>query len=328
MKDFLHHFLFPRESNSHRPKALHHHTLLLTILFLLGSLFFATTVQKQYPSVLGISADISVSDLLAQTNQKRQENGLPALTLNQNLSQAAAGKAQDMFAKDYWAHIAPDGTTPWVFIKNSGYEYLYAGENLARGFTTAPEVVNAWMASPTHRENLLSPNYKEIGFAVKTGTLTGSETILVVQMFGTKYLAKDEDASPPAVAAAPIESAPVSQVTIMPTSGQVLPSKVPDVSSPIEAQPTSAEPLKKSDIAPQAELAVAAIQSKPLVDSKSVKWNLSIFVIVFFIVILVLDAVIVERKKIIRVASHNLDHILFLIIILLAVIIIGKGLIL
>lgn len=317
MKDFLHHFLFPRESNNHRPKALHHHTLLLTILFLLASLFFAGFVQKQYPSVLGISANISINDLLAQTNQKRQENGLAPLTLNQNLSQAAAGKAQDMFAKNYWAHIAPDGTTPWAFIKNSGYEYLYAGENLARGFTTAPEVVDAWMASPTHRDNLLSPNYKEIGFAVSTGSLTGSDTVLVVQMFGTKYLAKDEDASPPAVAAS--TPALLAQVTTVPTAAQVLPSIAPTLA---EAAPTSAEPLTKSDIA------VAAIESKPLVDSKSMKWNIAVFIIGFFIVILVVDAIIIERKKIARVVSHNVDHILFLIIILLAVIIIGKGLIL
>ena len=86
-----------------------------------------------------------------------------------------------MFSKDYWAHNAPDGTTPWVFIKNTGYNYIYAGENLARGFNSASDVINAWMNSPEHRQNVLSPNYQNVGFAVATGTLSGEDTVLVVE---------------------------------------------------------------------------------------------------------------------------------------------------
>lgn len=102
-------------------------------------------VRTNYPSVLGTYSNISQEALLSMTNQKRQEVGLSPLNLNGSLSQAAAGKASDMFTKDYWAHVSPDGTSPWVFIKASGYNYIYAGENLARGFTTPTDVVNAWM---------------------------------------------------------------------------------------------------------------------------------------------------------------------------------------
>ena len=68
-----------------------------------------------------------------------------------------------MFSKNYWAHFAPDGSTsPWDFIHQSGYNYIFAGENLAKGFTDANSVVAAWMNSPSHRENILSNKYKDV----------------------------------------------------------------------------------------------------------------------------------------------------------------------
>jgi hypothetical protein len=329
MKDFLHQLLFPRASNNHRSKVLHNQSLLFTILFLLMSLSFLSFVQRDYPNVLGISANISIQDLLDQTNQKRRENGLAPVVLNVQLTHAAEMKGDDMFAKNYWAHVAPDGTTPWVFIKNSGYDYLYAGENLARGFTTATDTVNAWMASPTHRENLLSPNFKDIGFAVKTGTLTGSETILVVQEFGSKYVGTQDADAPLTVAveptAVPIVISPTVavQARISPTEKQqVLPSVTPLLTTApqvIAQAPT---------VQPSPNMMVAAIQNNPLVDSRSTKKNISLFVLIFFIAIFIIDALIIERKKIARLVSHNLDHIIFLSIILIIAIIIGKGLIL
>ena len=318
MKEFLHHLFIPRESNNHRSKILHHQSLFLVILFLLTGLSALSFVQKSYPTVLGISANISIQDLLSQTNQKRQENGIAPLVLNSELTHAAEMKADDMLAKNYWAHVSPDGTTPWVFIKNAGYDYLYAGENLARGFTTAPDTVNAWMASPTHRENLLSPNFKEIGFAVKAGSLTGAETILVVQEFGSKYGGTKEVDAPAVVAVAQASPIPTIGPTFPPAqavvlSPQVLPSLNP---TPIE------KPVQSQDTM------VAAIQNNPLVDSKSTKQNVALFILVLFIGIFVIDAIIIERKKIVRLVSHNLDHIIFLSVILIAAIIIGKGVIL
>src|SRR4051812_32889841 len=124
MRDFLHHLFFPRERNNHRAKLLHHDSMLLVIVFF----FFVASVvnfsQKNYPSVLGISNLISVQDLLTLTNQRRLEHGLAPLSANPQLAHAAQLKATDMFAKNYWAHVAPDGVTPWVFFKKSGYDYL------------------------------------------------------------------------------------------------------------------------------------------------------------------------------------------------------------
>lgn len=186
MKDFLHHLFVPRVSNNHRARLLHHSILFVFIAVLFVAEIGFITVKSRFPQVLGAAINLSAQELLQLTNQKREKEGLSQLTLNDELSQAAAMKAKDMFEKNYWAHTATDGKTPWHFIENAGYVYVYAGENLAKGFTTSEDAVDAWMASPTHRDNMLSSNYSDIGFAIEKGQLQGEETILVVEMFGSK----------------------------------------------------------------------------------------------------------------------------------------------
>ncbi len=138
------------------------------------------------PQVLGLATDIRVQDLMSEVNAKRIQNGLSVLKENPQLDRAALLKAQDMFARGYWAHFAPDGKTPWAFIDTSGYHYKYAGENLARDFAVSKQVVDAWMNSPTHRKNILDSKFEDIGLAVVNGSLSGEETTLVVQIFGTE----------------------------------------------------------------------------------------------------------------------------------------------
>lgn len=304
MRDFLRHYFLPHHTNGHRPKILHHQSLSFLIVILLMVAFIIPPVRHEYPSVLGITANVSINDLLILTNQKRAEAGLSPVVLNSALSKAAEEKAQYMIEKNFWAHVAPDGTTPWYFIKNSGYEYLYAGENLARGYNSAPDVMAAWMASPSHRENILSPHYKDIGFAVKSGTLTGADTVLIVEEFGSKYQDKET--------ATVRTDEPLAQNYIPTPSLQPIAKSSSEVNHP---RPTST-------------IAVAAAVSKPLIDSKSTTRNLSIFILAVFIFIFVVDGIFIERKKIARVVAHNLDHIIFLAVLLIAVIIIGGGVIL
>lgn len=104
---------------------------------------------------------------------------------NDLLSAAAQLKANDMAAKGYFAHVSPDGKTPWYWIDKVGYSYDYAGENLAVNFIDSADVSNAWMASPTHRANILNPVFKEVGTATAVGTYKGRNAIFVVQLFGT-----------------------------------------------------------------------------------------------------------------------------------------------
>ncbi len=183
--NLLTHFLIPHKTNNQRAKLLHLDTLFILALLFFSAGFFLPSVQQSHPQVLGVHIDITSQDLLLLTNQQRIANGLAPLVLNDKLTQAAQLNADYMLKKNYWSHFAPDGTSPWSFIKNAGYDYTYAGQNLARGYTSAQDAVNAWMASPDHRANILSHNFADVGFAVTQGDLTGEkDTVLIVEMFG------------------------------------------------------------------------------------------------------------------------------------------------
>lgn len=191
MKRFFHDLFFPHLHNNFRSRILHHQTLIFAILFLLASSFVLSFARTTFPQVLGIATDVTSEQLLIYTNDERAQNGAGPLNLDGKLSEAASAKARDMFSENYWAHNSPSGKTPWLFIKDTGYTYTYAGENLAKGFTDTQDVIKAWMASPSHRENMLSKNYEDVGFAVKEGKLEGEDTILIVEMFGNTTLAQN-----------------------------------------------------------------------------------------------------------------------------------------
>lgn len=190
MKRFLRDLIFPHANNNFRSRLLHHRSLFFVVVGILLSGFLLSGVRTNFPKVLGVSYDITSSQLLYLTNIQRQDNGANPLSLNDKLSIAATNKARNMFRQNYWAHNSPDGKTPWVFVKDSGYTYVYAGENLARGFQNSDEVIKAWMASPDHRENMLSKNYSDVGFAVIKGKLSGEETVLIVEMLGSTSFIK------------------------------------------------------------------------------------------------------------------------------------------
>jgi hypothetical protein len=171
---------------------------------------------------------LSTSTIIAMTNQERAAAGLNPLSVNADLMSSAQAKAQDMIARDYWAHFAPDGTSPWYFMTQSGYKYVGAGENLAMDFATDQDVMTGWMNSPGHRANILNPAYVDVGIAVVEGQLQGHDTMLVVAHYGTP-------AQAPAPAPAPVET-PAALVSATPAPAQA-PAPVPAVLG--QASPTS-----------------------------------------------------------------------------------------
>lgn len=126
-------------------------------------------------------------EIIVLTNNERVRVGLNALTENNLLEKAAEKKAKDLIDKDYWAHFPPNENEEytWKFIRESGYNYLYSGENLGKGFFDADSQVSAWMASEEHRKNILGENYTEIGVAVVKGHFQTEDTIVMVQEFGS-----------------------------------------------------------------------------------------------------------------------------------------------
>ena len=151
--------------HNHNKHYLKHYWPYLPMLMIIALGIFINSIWSS-SSILGASTNFSSSSLLAATNANRLANNQTELTISQSLTSAAQAKAEDMVKRDYWAHIAPDGKTPWAFINESGYKYRAAGENLAYGFNSSEQTVAGWMNSPSHKENMLKPNYKEVGFGI------------------------------------------------------------------------------------------------------------------------------------------------------------------
>lgn len=264
--------------------------LLVAIILRLVSLYYVDF------HILGFATNINISRLLDQTNIQRSQHNLSPLKYNITLEKAAKNKATNMFALNYWAHIAPNGKTPWDFINEAGYSYTYAGENLAKDFDESDNVVKAWMNSPTHRENILNPNYTEIGFAIQNGTLSGEDTTLVVQMFGT-----------------PSNSSKSTEKTPLVTSQS---QKTLSVESNVQQ--------------PSAEIAVVDTQNTSTdknyitVETVYIRWFLYTL-IVFFTAALSIDGLLAYKKQYKRLTGNTISHIFFLLFILLILIYLSKG---
>lgn len=174
----------PSKDNNFCPKFLQSKILLYFAIFLLILKLFVSLISINFSQNI-FFADVTKNTLMNFVNQSREAEGLNILIENKKLDQAAMLKAQDMLSNDYFAHKSPQGITPWYWFLQSGYNYKYAGENLAIGFLDSKEIFNAWYDSPSHKENMLNPNYKEFGLAILDGNFGGGEATVVVQLFGS-----------------------------------------------------------------------------------------------------------------------------------------------
>ena len=130
-------------------------------------------------------AFLTKAGVIGWTNTQREKYGLPPLKENAELDASAAIKIEDMFQKQYFAHISPTGEGVGDLAEQAGYKFIAIGENLALGnFENDGTLVQAWMDSPGHRENILNTRYQEIGVAVLKCTFEDKITWLAVQHFG------------------------------------------------------------------------------------------------------------------------------------------------
>lgn len=148
--------------------------------------FACPDVAKQSFGVSpALASEINADNVIKYVNAAREKEGLDDLKVSEKLTEVATAKVNDMVAQHYFAHTSPAGLNPWHWYELKGYDYKYAGENLAINFTTAEAEQAAWMNSPTHKKNILNINYSEIGVAVAAGEVNGEMGIIAVQEFGT-----------------------------------------------------------------------------------------------------------------------------------------------
>jgi uncharacterized protein YkwD len=191
----LKHLFVPHKGNAFRPHAFRHKVLSIYSLgLILSQILFGATMYSG-PVIMSGDAKVVAKNIVTLSNEEREDAGLGTISENEVLSKAAYKKLEDMFTKGYWDHTGPNGETAWDFITGSGYRYLLAGENLARGFNNSEDVIRAWMESPTHKANILNNRFTEIGVAVGSGKLAGNNTTVIVQLFGepkTVYAAEGQ----------------------------------------------------------------------------------------------------------------------------------------
>ncbi|WP_173917446.1 CAP domain-containing protein [Halobacillus sp. Marseille-Q1614] len=102
-------------------------------------------------------------EVVELTNQERQKQGLAPLQLDTELSKVAKDKSLDMQQNNYFSHNSPTHGSPFDMMKAYGIDYRTAGENIAKGQTSPQQVVQGWMNSQGHRENIMNPNFTHIG---------------------------------------------------------------------------------------------------------------------------------------------------------------------
>lgn len=297
----IHHHILPRHSNNYKARALHNISLLTTAAFIVFLFTIVNLLSAPSVRVLGFASNIPPEKVVEATNQKRAENGVGTLSYSASLSEAARLKALDMLEDDYWAHISPDGTEPWYFFKSVGYSYRYAGENLARDFPDTNSAIEAWLASPSHRDNMLSGKYTEIGVAVVEGDLGGKDTTLIVQLFGTPSAG---------VASIPVASAETNQ--------QAEPVGVAEVRA--EEPPTKMAPVENA-APPQEAVRPPVVLASQFDVMRSVTLGI---VFVMFLVLLA-DLVVTHRNGITRAGGRTFAHLSFMAMVVIILVIIQSG---
>lgn len=165
------------EARGDNQKNLH---FLWKVLVVASVLLFSLTLA---PKSGASEKSLTAENLLALLNQDRLAANLSPLKANARLTAAAQAKAANMLQNNYFAHTSPSSLKPWDFIRAAGFDYSFAGENLAINYNNSYELEHDLLASPSHRENLHSANFTDIGIAILRGAYQGQEAVITVQMF-------------------------------------------------------------------------------------------------------------------------------------------------
>jgi uncharacterized protein YkwD len=233
IKQALKKYFIPHQENDHKPHILRPRTIAFVfIVAIVAESTFVLSTKYILPQskLFGI---VEVNALVDGTNQNRVANNLPDLQVSPLLMAAAQDKANDEATRGYFAHTSPQGITPWYWFQQAGYNYLYAGENLAVNFTDSQNVVTAWMNSPEHRANILSTQFTQVGIATAQGIYNGQPAIFVAEEFGTP-------------APAPIAFVNTASAATMPTTAPAVTS-TPKTVVPVAPAPTVIATQSSSD---------------------------------------------------------------------------------
>ena len=255
----LHDYFLPHERNGHKPKVFRTRS----VIGLAAGILALEAAYMGYVHVLvpktNFLASVLPGTLTLLTNEDRAAQGLGRVSENPLLAQAATNAAKDMAARGYFSHDTPEGKKPWMWLDEVGYDYQYSGQNLAVNFTESKEVQEAWMNSPTHRANIVKPQYTEIGIGTAQGMYKGEEVTFVVQFFAT----------PRTVTPAPLDTKLVVD-TPKPAERLALTDLIPQQDATSQEGETAGVAEVSLEEIPSVVLGTTAVQAQELVQDAEV----------------------------------------------------------
>jgi hypothetical protein len=272
-------YLIPCQENDYKPHFLRSETAstIIILVFVIEMAMIGQALLLADKS--DFLAEVLPSVLVDLANSDRTLNSAGTLTVNPKLQEAAQLKANDMAAKGYFAHVTPEGFEPWHWLDQVGYSYTYAGENLAVNFFDSIDVEKAWMASPTHRQNLVKPQYTEVGIAMAPGIYKGQNTIFVVQFFGAPKVLAAAVPVPVSTGSPQVTATPIAKVTPV-TIAKVTPTVAPTVSKaspiPTATQIAQVKAAETSNVRTPSPSLIRKILSSPRTTDKYLLYTLLI----------------------------------------------------
>jgi uncharacterized protein YkwD len=131
---------------------------------------YVVPARSQAP-VLAMRALELVNEVRARGSRCGERSFAPAppVRLSERLANVAFGHAADMAQHNYFEHQDRTGHSPADRVRAAGYQEKLVGENIAYGPKSAEEVVQGWLDSPGHCENIMDPRFAEMGIAFAAG---------------------------------------------------------------------------------------------------------------------------------------------------------------
>lgn len=180
-------YFVPHEKNNYHPHVLHKKRVVFYGVLGLGMKVLVIAFALLVPLSAYMAPDVlrdQAKKIVSLVNELRLQKGSRVLEVVPALTLSSQAKADDMAKNHYFSHTSPDGKTVASLELKYGYDYEFAGENLAMGFNSPKEVVDAWKKSATHYANLVDTDFNNTGIGVKSGEYDGVATAFVAMHFG------------------------------------------------------------------------------------------------------------------------------------------------
>lgn len=283
MKQHLKDYFIPHEGNEYKPHSLQK----AAMVGMVGMVLLSFTLAN-LQSLIWLSSDWLVSAILPAvivdlTNEERADEALGSLRRSSVLDAAARLKAQDMARYSYFAHTSPRGVTPWYWFGQVDYNFVHAGENLAVHFVDSGDVVDAWMDSPTHRDNIMNGNYTEIGIGTAEGEYEGFSTVYVVQLFGTparstaSAIVPEPELEPEPVVAGVVEPEPLIETEPEPVETDVVLAENAEITETVEFIPAEPELVTLEELVMLAEPTKATTSETEIVEIEATEDSVALY---------------------------------------------------